>query len=151
MMNSLRGTAWTHLQLVRGQLEGLLVVVYGQVGEAQLMQCSAQVVDALLAFAAQFHVAPQEGETLGRWGGVGGVFKEGGIREEAGPSSNGSEAAVAYLQDQRVASGHVLLRRHVEEGEAHAQAVQRVVGVSLEGLGVLTCSVQSRRSFHQLH
>lgn len=56
---------------------------------------------------------------------------------------NGCVAVVAYLQDQRVAPGHVLLRRHVEEGEAHAQAVQRVVGVSLEGLGVLTCKAQS--------
>lgn len=56
---------------------------------------------------------------------------------------NGCTAAAAYLQDERVAPGHVLLRRHVEEGEANAQAVKRVVGVSLDGLGVLTCRPQS--------
>lgn len=43
-----------------------------------------------------------------------------------------------YLQDQSVTFGHILLRRHVEEGEAHTQAVERVVGVSLEGLNILT-------------
>lgn len=47
----------------------------------------------------------------------------------------GGEAA--YLQDERVSFGHVLLRRHVEEGEAHTQAVERVVGLSLEGLNIL--------------
>ena len=43
-----------------------------------------------------------------------------------------------YLQHQRVSFGDVLLRGHVEEGETHTQAVERVVGVSLEGLNVLT-------------
>lgn len=71
MTNSLEDTVcqWTHLQLLRGQFQGLLVVVHGQVSEAELMHRSAQVVDALLTLAAQLHVAPQEGETLG--GGVG--------------------------------------------------------------------------------
>lgn len=60
-----RSVTVVHLQLVRGQLQGLLVVVDSQVGQAQLVQGSAQVVDALLTLAAQLHVAPQEGETLG--------------------------------------------------------------------------------------
>lgn len=42
-----------------------------------------------------------------------------------------------YLHDERMSFGHVLLRRHVEEGETHTQAVERVAGVSLEGLNIL--------------
>lgn len=107
------------------------------------MQRSAQVVDALLTLAAQLHVAPQEGETLAGREGLLGKRNWGG----AGAKLNGSRAAAAYLQDQGMALCHVLLRRHVEEGEAHAQAVQRVVGVSLEGLDILTCKAQSLRVF----
>lgn len=113
------------------------------------MQRSAQVVDALLTLAAQLHVAPQEGETLRGGEGRGAVKRR---RNQGGDGAklNGcAAAAAAYLQDQRVAPGHVLLRGHVEEGEAHAQAVQRVVGVSLEGLGVLTCKRQSHSGSHQ--
>ncbi len=44
-----------------------------------------------------------------------------------------------YLQHQRVTFGYILLRCHVEEGETNTQAVERVVGVSLEGLNVLAC------------
>lgn len=40
--------------------------MYGQMCEAQLVQRSAQVVQALLALAAQLQVPPKEGETLKR-------------------------------------------------------------------------------------
>lgn len=42
-----------------------------------------------------------------------------------------------YLQHQHMSFGYILLRCHVEEGEADTQAVERVVGVSLEGLNIL--------------
>lgn len=41
------------------------------------------------------------------------------------------------LQDESVAPGHVLLGRHVEEGEAHVEAVQRVFRLVLQGLDIL--------------
>lgn len=80
-----------------------------------------------------------------------GVFQRRRNQGGGGAKLNGCAAAAPYLQDQRVAPGHVLLRRHVEEGEAHAQAVERVVGVSLESLGILTCKAQSHREFQQSH
>lgn len=47
------------------------------------------------------------------------------------------ERQAAYLQDERLPLGDVLLGCHVEEGETHTQAVERVVGLSLEGLDIL--------------
>lgn len=96
------------LQFLCRQRKCLLVIMYGQMCEAHLVQRSAQVVHALLTFSSQLHVPPQEGETL---------------------------------QHQCMPFGYILLRRHVEEGETHTQAVERVVGVSLEGLNILAQSV----------
>lgn len=42
------------------------------------------------------------------------------------------------LQHHSMSLAHKLLRRHVEEGEAHTEAVERVVRPSLKGLDVLT-------------
>lgn len=53
-----------NLQFLCRQCKGLLVVMYGQMCEAQLVQRSAQVVHALLTLATQLQVPPQEGETL---------------------------------------------------------------------------------------
>ena len=55
---------YIYLQFLCGQRKSLLVVVYGQMCEAHLVQRSAQVVHALLTLATQLHVPPQEGETL---------------------------------------------------------------------------------------
>lgn len=108
--------------------------MYGQMCEAQLVERSTQVVDALLTLAAQLHVAPQEGEALKRHGGSRNYIHR--MDVEGLTAKDGVRAV--YLQDQSVTFGHILLRRHVEEGEAHTQAVEWVVGVSLEGLNILT-------------
>lgn len=54
----------TDLQFLCRECKRLLVVMYGQMCEAHLVQRSAQVVHALLALSTQLHVPPQEGETL---------------------------------------------------------------------------------------
>lgn len=101
-----------------------------QVCEAHLVQRSAKVVHTLLTLSTKLYVTPQEGETLRAHVG----FKRTAYRTELCTETN-----KLYLQHQRVPFSHKLLRCHVEEGETHKQAVQRIAGLSLEGLNILTC------------
>lgn len=54
----------THLKFLSGQCESHLVVMYGQVCEADLVQRSAQVVHALLTDSPEVHIPPEKGEAL---------------------------------------------------------------------------------------
>lgn len=53
-----------YLQFLWRQTKCFLVVVYGQMGEAHLMQRSPKIVHALLTLSTQLYVPPQEGEPL---------------------------------------------------------------------------------------
>lgn len=50
-----------------------------------------------------------------------------------------------YLHSQSVSLEHVLLRRHVNEGEADAEVVQRLAGTGTEGLHILPWRVSEDR------
>lgn len=52
------------LKFLSGQCESHLVVMYGQVCEADLVQRSAQVVHALLTDSPEVHIPPEKGEAL---------------------------------------------------------------------------------------
>lgn len=100
--------------------------------ETHLVQRSAQVVHALLTLSTQLHVPPQEGETLKTH-----MYVEEAQSKACNSKAKRDYTQRPYLQHQCMSFGYILLRSHVEEGETHAQAVERVFGVSLEGLNIL--------------